>query len=166
METAQHYWEVDARLRRCGEQDAPDYVTVGQFIQLLRKGTITANPFPVSAFAAKPDSVTLATIFQYRAARQFHRWHFWLDIGSPLWSRGGAASLFAAPLFLQSWSGDPWTQEEAIRNDEDRLQRIVLDLLGRVGDRLILCHSDLATNGQEQTGPLLSVLNAWVPLEE
>ncbi|MCT7994187.1 recombinase family protein [Laspinema olomoucense] len=166
METAQHYWEVDGRLRRCGEQDAPDYVTVGQFIQLLRKGTITANPFPVSALGAKPNSVTLATIFQYRAARQFHRWHFWLDIGSPLWSRGGAASLFAAPLFLQSWSGDPWTQEEEIRNDEDRLQRIVLDLLGRVGDRVILCHSDLATNGQEQTGPLLSVLNAWVPLAE
>ncbi len=166
METAQHYWEVDGRLRRCGEQDAPGYVTVGQFIQLLRKGTITANPFPVSALGSKPDCVTLATIFQYRAARQFHRWHFWLDIGSPLWSRGGAASLFAAPLFLQSWSGDPWTQEEEIRNDEDRLQRIVLDLLGRVSSRVILCHSDLATNGQEQTGPLLSVLNAWVPWED
>jgi len=39
--------------------------------------------------------------------------------------------------------------------DQQRLQRILRDLLGR-GERY-LCHSDLAANGQEQNGPLLSL---------
>jgi hypothetical protein len=33
-------------------------------------------------------------------------------------------------------------------------------LLGRAGERIYLCHSDLATGGQEQTGVLLSLVNA------
>ena len=40
------------------------------------------------------------------------------------------------------------------------LERIVRDLLGRVTERVILCHSDLAVSGQEQTGPLLPLISA------
>jgi hypothetical protein len=39
---------------------------------------------------------------------------------------------------------------------------MVWDLLERSGDRVILCHSDLATSGQEQLGPMLSIVNAAV----
>ncbi|MEL6382905.1 MAG: hypothetical protein AAFQ89_10605, partial [Cyanobacteria bacterium J06626_18] len=42
---------------------------------------------------------------------------------------------------------------------EARLERILPDLLGRATERVILCHSDLAVNGQEQTGPLLTLVN-------
>jgi hypothetical protein len=49
--------------------------------------------------------------------------------------------------------------------NERRLRRILLDLLGRTEERIYLCHSDLATNGQEQTGVLLSLVNAAVPLD-
>ncbi|MCY7407004.1 MAG: hypothetical protein LH631_06400 [Alkalinema sp. CAN_BIN05] len=44
--------------------------------------------------------------------------------------------------------------------NEQRLIRIVRDLLERSGDRIVLCHSDLATSGQEQLAPLLSIVNA------
>lgn len=169
METAQHYWDVDTRLRQMplsqgGIEDTPPHTTIGRFIQLLRQGTVTANPYPVRPLGPSSRAVTLATIFQYRAARRFHRWQFWLDAGSPLWSKGGAATLFGAPLFLKNWSGHPLTAEDEIKADEQRLQRILRDLLGRVGEKVYLCHSDLATNGQEQTGPLLSLVNASVPL--
>lgn len=109
-------------------------------------------------------AVTLATIFQYRASRRFHRWQFWLDAGSPLWSKGGAATLFGAPLFLKDWSGEPIREQDTQVADEQRLRRILLDLLGRVGERVYLCHSELATNGQEQSGPLLPLVNASVPV--
>jgi hypothetical protein len=112
------------------------------------------------------NAVTLATIFQYRSSRQFHRWQFWLDAGSPLWLKGGAATLFGAPLFIQERFGQPWTAEEAMVADQQRLRRILQDLLSRVGERVYLCHSDLAVNGQEQTGPLLSFVNASAPLTE
>jgi hypothetical protein len=47
---------------------------------------------------------------------------------------------------------------------EQRLERIVQDLLERSGDRVILCHSDLATSGQEQLGPMLSIVNGSLPV--
>lgn len=164
LETAQHYWEVDTRLRQIEGIDPPSHNTIAEFIQLLRRGTITANPYPVRPIGAASRAVTLATIFQYRSSRRFHRWQFWLDAGSPLWLSGGAATLFGAPLFLQDRLGQPWTTEDATNADQERLQRILRDLSGRVGERVYLCHSDLAVNGQEQLGPLLPLVNASIPL--
>lgn len=188
METAQHYWEVDGRLRKIpplspipsspsaldlgGNENIgaerggmPAHTTIGQFIQMLRLGTVTANPYPVRRRTpAASSTVTLATIFQYRASRRFHRWQFWLDAGSPLWDKGGAATLFGADLFLDDWSGRPWTEEDKLNADEQRLQRILRDLLGRVSERVYLCHSELAINGTEQAGPLLTLVHAAVPV--
>lgn len=164
LETAQHYWEVDIRLRQIEATGAPINATIAQFIQLLRRGTITANPYPVRPIGAASRAVTLATIFQYRSSRRAHRWQFWLDASSPLWLSGGAATLFGANLFLQHRFARPWTAEDAKQADEERLQRIIRDLLGRVGERVYLCHSDLAVNGQEQLGPLLNLVSASVPV--
>jgi len=164
LETAQHYWEIDARLRQSEGIDTAARVTIAQFIQLLRRGTITANSYPVRPIGAASRAVTLATIFQYRSSRRFHRWQFWLDAGSPLWSRGGAATLYGAPLFLQHRFGRPWTAEDDLSADIERLRRILRDLLGRVGERVYLCHSDLAANGQEQNGTLLSLVNSAIPI--
>ncbi|HEY9851212.1 MAG TPA: recombinase family protein [Leptolyngbyaceae cyanobacterium] len=164
METAQHYWEVDARMRKSDPNDNPFVTTVGRFIQLLRGGTVTANPYPVRLFGAAAQAVTLANIFQYRASRRFHRWQFWLDASSHLWSKGGAATLFGSPLFLQHRFGKTWTAQDEIETEEERIRRIIKDLLSRAGERIYLCHSDLAVNGQDQTGPLLTLVNASVPI--
>ena len=161
LETAQHYWEIDTRLKQTDSLllslHTPETlsITIIEFIQLLRRGTITANPYPIRPIGSTRKAVTLATIFQYRASRKHHRWHFWLDIGSPLWAKGGAATLFGATLFLRDRLGQPWTAEDEQLAEAQRLQKIVADLLARVSDKLYFCHSDLAVNGQEQIGPLL-----------
>jgi hypothetical protein len=160
METAQHYWEVDRRLRQNEPIAQSQTTTVAQFIQLLRRGTITANPRPVRIFGAKPGAIALATIFQYRALRSFHRWQFWLDAGSSLWDKGGAAILYAAPLFQREWSGRTLMPEDEYEADQARLKRILRDLLGRVGERVYLCHSELGVKGTEQVGPLFTLVNA------
>jgi hypothetical protein len=164
IEAAQHYWEVDGRLRRSQRFDAPAYMTVSRFIQLLQSGTVTANPYPVRPIGPDSNAVLLANVFQYRSSRRAHRWQFWLDAGSPRWL-SGVDSLFGAPLFLQGWSGRAWTAADTMDANERRLRRILLDLLSRTEERVYLCHSDLATNGQEQTGVLLSLVNAAVPLD-
>ena len=186
METAQHYWEVDGRLRqqlKVGQlqvNESEDNLqpsnpqprnpltstqTIAQFIQMLRRGTVTANPYPIRRLpGVTNNAVTLATIFQYRASHRSGRLQFWLDAGSPLWLSGGAATLFAAHLFLKDWSGQPWTEEDKINADNERLQRILRNLLARAGERVYLCHSDLAVNGTEQTGPLLTLVHTGVPL--
>ena len=162
LETAQHYWEIDTRLRQIAPDETTPHTTIIEFIQLLRRGTITANPYPVRPIGGARRAVTLATIFQYRSSRRSHRWHFWLDAGSPLWAKGGAATLFGAPFFLRDRLGEPWTAEDEKLAEEQRLRRILTDLLSRVSERVYLCHSDLAVNGQEQLGPLLPLVNACV----
>lgn len=162
LETAQHYWEIDTRLRQIAPVETTPYTTIIEFIQLLRRGTITANSYPVRPIGGARKAVTLATIFQYRSSRRSHRWHFWLDAGSPLWAKGGAATLFGAPFFLRDRLGEPWTAEDEKLAEEQRLRRILADLLSRVSQRVYLCHSDLAVNGQEQLGPLLPLVNACV----
>ncbi|KAB8330196.1 recombinase family protein [Scytonema tolypothrichoides VB-61278] len=173
LETAQHYWEIDTRLRQTSSvspslkeetqsSGTSPHSTTAEFIQLLRRGTITANPYPVHPIGPKSNAVTLATIFQYRSSRRSHRWQFWLDTGSPLWAKGGAATLFGAPFFLQERLGEPWTVEDEKLAEEQRLRTILADLLARVSERVYLCHSDLAVNGQEQLGPLLPLVHACV----
>jgi len=161
METAQHYWEVASRVRR--EKPAETEI-VGQFIDLLRRGTVAANPYPLRPAGAAREAVTLSNIYQYRVMRSHHRWQFWLDASSHFWFSGGASVLFAAPLFQKSWSGRTYTADDSLQADEERLRRILLDLLARADEKVILCHSDLAINGQEQMGPLLALTNASVPL--
>jgi hypothetical protein len=160
LETAQHYWEIDTRLRQIAPVETTPYTTIIEFIQLLRRGTITANPYPVRPIGGARKALTLATIFQYRSSRRSHQWHFWLDAGSPLWAKGGAATLFGAPFFLRDRLGEPWTAEDEKLAQEQRLRRILTDLLSRVSQRVYLCHSDLAVNGQEQLGPLLPLVSA------
>nr|WP_155706506.1 recombinase family protein [Gloeocapsopsis dulcis] len=163
LETAQHYWEVDTRFRQTEAMETPPHAAT-QFVQLLQSGTITANPYPVRPIGPMSRAITLATIFQYRSSRKCHRWQFWLDAGSPLWLSGGAATLFGAPLFLHDRYARGWTAEDTINADWQRLQRILQDLLSRVEQRVYLCHSDLAVNGQEQDGPLLALVNAAAPI--
>ena len=160
METAQHFWEVDRRLRANEPSFQTQTATVAQFIQLLRRGTITANPRPLRQFSPQPDAITLATVFQYRSLRSSHRWQFWLDASSPLWSQGGAATLFAAPLFLRQWNGKTWMPENEYEQDRERLERILRDVMARATDKIFLCHSDLGVNGTEQAGALLPLVHA------
>jgi hypothetical protein len=165
METAGHYWEIQGRLQRVEPTNGSESETIAHFIQLLRQGTVTANPFPVRSEGPEAQAVTLANIFQYRSSRRAHKWHFWLDAGSPLWLSGGAATLFGAPLFLRSQQGHPWQTEEEAAADQQRLRRILLDLLSRCS-LLYLCHSELAVNGQEQTGPLLPLIHSSVSCQQ
>ena len=160
METAQHFWEVDRRLRQNEPRFQTQAATTAQFIQLLRRGTITANPRPIHQFTPQKGAVTLATVFQYRSLRTSHTWQFWLDASSPLWSQGGAATLFAAPLFLKQWSGKTWMPEEEYEMDSQRLQRILRDVMARAEQKIFLCHSDLGVNGTEQAGALLPLVHA------
>ena len=162
IETAQHFWEVDRRMRQNEPSLQTQAVTVAQFIKLLRRGTISANPRPTHQFIFQENSIALATIFQYRSVRTSHRWQFWLDAGSHLWDKGGAATLFGATLFLKSWSGSTWMPEDEYEMDKQRLQRILRDLLNRVTEKVILCHSDLGVNGTEQMGPLLPLVQSSV----
>jgi hypothetical protein len=161
METTQHYWAVADRLRQVepvlgNAPPGPIQESLTRFILLLRQGTVTANPYPVESDRV----ITIATVYQYRLQRLRHRWHFWIDAGSPRWLGGTESLLFGYPLFLASYPGRPWTTDDLETLHRDRPERILRDLLGRVSERVVLCHSDLAVSGQDQLGPLLTLVTA------
>jgi len=166
METAQHFWEVEDRLKLLGGvPDADGMSDVGRFIQLIQKGTVSANPYPVKPMVTERQGVTIATIYQYRTQRLMHRWQFWLDAGSPLWGMS-SGELFGAPIFLQGWPGRPISLAETEAANEAELGRSLQDLAGRTAERIFLCHSELALTGQEQMGPLIALIGAAQPIED
>lgn len=164
-ETAQHFWEVHNRLNKELDYAKSSTQLIAEFIQLLQRGTITANPYPLKQTYHTSNNdktqgyVTLATVYQYRSLRSHHRWQFWLDVGSNLWGKSGSSELFAAPLFLREYNGNPWQAENQILADEERLERILRDLLARATEKVYLCHSELSINGTEENGVLLSLVN-------
>ena len=162
METAIHYWEVAERTHSPADYIDSAHQITAQFILLLRQGTVSANPYPIRQLQPQTQAVTLSNIFQYRASKKSHPYHFWLDVGSNLWAEGGAATLYGANLFLKHRQGQVWTETDTEISNEARLERILRDLLRRVNQRLYLCNSDLAINGQEQLGTLLTLVNSAV----
>lgn len=171
IETAQHYWDVDTRLRKIEKPWLTLPETVGDFIQLLHRGVVTANPYPTTIAQQSRPSVVLATTFQYLNAHLTHRWQFWLDSGSQLWQYSGDFELWGAALFLnaailntESAESLP-NPEEPVQLSNPRLRNTLINLLGRVQERVYLCHSELAVNGQPQLGPLMPWIDLALPLE-
>ncbi len=162
LETAQHYWQVAERTHSPAEYLESAHQITAQFILLLRQGTVSANPYPVGQLKPQDRAVTLSNIFQYRASKRSHPYHFWLDVGSPLWAEGGAATLYGANLCLKQreYSDRPWTEADTQASNEQRLERILRDLFYRVTERLYLCNSDLAIDGREQVGQLLTLVHS------
>lgn len=160
LEISQHYWDVQRRLGQHSAAGMPayaDYPAVGTFFRFIRTAPVTTNP----RLPRPIPAVTLATTLQYRNARLKHRWQFWLDVGGPLWQNGGLVTRWQSPLLLRAPPGD----HAEIWNDEiARLQRLLVDLGSRTTERIYLCHSELAVNGQEQMGPLLGLVELVNPV--
>jgi hypothetical protein len=66
--------------------------------------------------------------------------------------------LYGSMLFWHDQQGKTWTSQDSHDLDQQKLGQIMRDLLNRVDQKLYLCHSDLAINGQLQTGILLTLL--------
>lgn len=153
-ETAEHFWKIQKRLKNDNINDI-----LIQLINLLRKGTISANPLPIKIIPALIESkkVAMASIYQFRCLRSHYPWQFWLDIGSNYWSKSG--ELLASNVFLKSWKSDAKNMFEETESEDKRLTRIIQDLLGRVTEKIVLCYSKIDVNGVEQTGKLSPLID-------
>ncbi len=155
-EAVQRYAAVAQRLGK-------DTELATNFYQLLAKGTVTTA---AQTRDLTLGGVTLSSIYQYRSHHLRHRLHYWLDVGSHLWNTAyssfGGFQIKNPYIFLAAWQPQPWSAEATQALLNDQLQRSLRDLLQRCQERLVLCHSDLALNGSEAQGPLLSLLDCVV----
>ena len=148
IETAQSHWQMGYRLQWTEEMIRQE------FMIMLQQGTVTANPYQKQSIPDESAGVVIATIYQYRMSQLSHRWHVWLDVGSPLWQIGGATELYGAAVLRHSWDGSLWTADQAQQQDRERLQRLLNDLLARVAERIYLGFSEIDIRGEVQSGLL------------
>ncbi len=94
-----------------------------------------------------------------------HRWQFWLDAGHRCGLAAPVNSL-AHRYFYKAGQVRPITIVEMEEANEANLSRTLHDLLGRAGEQVLLCHSELALTGQEQMGPLISLVGAAQPADD
>jgi len=157
-ETAQHFWEIQSKLGALKVNEI-----VAQFLELLRKGTITANPLleynqnnsnnsndQDDDFSLLEGGLFISTIYQYRSQRCRHRWQFWMDAGSPFWSQ--SLGLFGYEVFLQN------IDNENLNSEDILIRRIIKDLLARAEEKIFLCHSNISLTGNEQMSKLSPLL--------
>jgi hypothetical protein len=157
-EALDHFWQVQQRI---GITDPSQQLA--EFIQVLRQGTVTADPAPENRWIPAPPAVCIATLYQYRTAHLQHRWQFWIDAGSDLWLKSQPA-FFGGSLLLSSDQGQPLTVARLTQEERQRLYTCLEDLLSRCQQQVIFCHSELSLSGQEQFGPLLPVIQGLAPL--
>ena len=162
IETAQSHWQMGYRL------NWSEAMIRQEFMIMLQQGTVTANPYQHQPIPPETAGIVVATIYQYRMSQLSHRWHIWLDVASPLWQMGGATELYGAAVLRQSWDGSVWTADQAQQQDQERLQRLLNDLLARVEERIYLGFSEIDIRGETQSG-LLQCLEdyatPWVQME-
>ena len=106
-------------------------IAISRFISVLHPGTISTHPFSVT-----------------------------VELGSHFPLTGGMAKFWMFIPFYLAKQGQLGTMRPKIDRKQGQLRKTLLDLLSHLSDRLYLYHSDLAVNGTEQTGPLLSLIYA------
>lgn len=160
-ETAKHYWDAENRIRSTQNFKDGWIKSIERFILLLKRGTITANPYPVSRFISPSENyITLSNIYQYRSIRTSHKWQFWLDSSSAYWEEAGASRLFAWNIFQKNWDGQPLIFQDQLLETKEHVTRLVKDLLSRSTEKVFLCYSDFDINGRQQIGIFSNLLSA------
>ncbi len=86
-------------------------------------------------------------------------YQFWLDAGSSGWWERIAQPLTHPYVLAADWQvGRPWTDEDEVFSQHDRLYRLVLGLTRRCRRHIFIVNSEVGEQGYEQRGQLLVAL--------
>jgi hypothetical protein len=86
-------------------------------------------------------------------------YQFWLDAGSNGWSERIAQPLTHPYILAADWKpGRPWTDDDEIKAERDRLYRLILGLTRRCRAKVIMVNAEIGEQGYEQRGQLLALL--------
>jgi len=86
-------------------------------------------------------------------------YQFWLDAGSSGWWERIAQPLTHPYILAADWEpGRPWTDEDEVFSQHDRLYRLVLGLTRRCRNHIFIANAEIGEQGYEQRGQLLVVL--------
>ena len=128
------------------------------YLDMIERGIMAAqylrgwNPGPEEAVLITPATTFLMS-------NRPVDYQFWLDPGSSGWWERIAQPLTHPYILAADWEpGRPWTDEDEVKAQQDRLYRLVLGLTRRCRRKIIMVNAEIGEQGYEQRGQLLVVL--------
>jgi len=108
---------------------------------------------------ADEESVLITPATTFLMSNRPVAYQFWLDAGSSGWWERIAQPLTHPYILAADWEpGRPWTDEDEVVAQHDRLYRLVLGLTRRCRNHIFIVNSEIGEQGYEQRGQLLLVL--------
>lgn len=108
---------------------------------------------------ADDESVLITPATTFLMSNRPVEYQFWLDAGSSGWWERIAQPLTHPYILAADWEpGRPWTDEDEVYAQHDRLYRLVLGLTRRCRKHIYIVNSEVGEQGYEQRGQLLMVL--------
>ncbi len=108
---------------------------------------------------APEESVLITPATTFLMSNRPVDYQFWLDAGSSGWWERISQPLTHPYILAADWEmGRPWTDEDEVKTQRDRLHRLVIGLTRRCRQQIIIVNSEIGEQGYEQRGQLLVTL--------
>ncbi len=130
------------------------------FMEMIGQGLMAAQYVREweSALAAE-ESVLITPATTFLMSNRPVAYQFWLDAGSSGWWERIAQPLTHPYVLSANWEpGQPWTDEDEVTAQQDRLYRLILGLTRRCQKQVFIVNAEIGERGYEQRGRLLLAL--------
>ncbi len=108
---------------------------------------------------APEESVLITPATTFLMSNRPVTYQFWLDAGSNGWWERIAQPLTHPYILAADWKrGRPWTDEDEVQAQRDRLYRLILGLTRRCREKIFIVNAEISEQGFEQRGQLLVLL--------
>ncbi|MEA3337712.1 MAG: hypothetical protein U9R25_17595 [Chloroflexota bacterium] len=130
-----------------------------EYLEMVRDGVLAAQ-YIRNWQEADDDSVLLAPAHTFLMSNRPVDYQFWLDLGSGGWHERLYQPLTQPYVLSRHWNPSrTWTDADEFETGQERLNRLVLGLIGRCRKQIYLGFSELGERGFEHRGPLLGAIN-------
>ncbi len=128
------------------------------YLENIEQGLMAAQY--VRSWSSGPaEAVLITPATTFLMANRPVDYQFWLDAGSSGWWERIAQPLTHPYVLSATWdAGRPWTDEDEVAAQRDRLYRLVLGLTRRCRKQVIIVNAEIGEQGYEQRGQLLVAL--------
>ena len=140
-----------------GELPGTDFLNRA-YVRMIEQGVVAAL-YTRSWDPSPEEAVLIAPAYTYLMSNRPVDYQIWLDAGSHGWWERIAQPLTHPYVLAADWESDQtWTDEHEVKNQIDRMYRLILGLTRRCRKRIFIGNSEISEQGYEQRGRLLLAL--------
>jgi hypothetical protein len=129
-----------------------------EYVRMIEQGIVAAL-YTRSWESSPSEAVLIAPAYTFLMSNRPVQYQIWLDAGSHGWWERIAQPLTHPYILAADWEADhTWNDEDEIRMQIDRLNRLLLGLTRRCQTHIFIANTEISEQGYEQRGRLLLAL--------